>query len=76
MMHVSALKLHITTAALALLISLLVMTIPARADGPIDIRKYHLAPGDKVIVTVFGQPELSGDFIVDGAGNILLPLLG
>jgi polysaccharide export outer membrane protein len=27
-------------------------------------------------VTVFGQAELSGDILVDGAGNILLPFIG
>jgi polysaccharide export outer membrane protein len=27
-------------------------------------------------VTVFGQPELSGDILVDGGGNIVLPLIG
>jgi polysaccharide biosynthesis/export protein len=37
---------------------------------------YKLAPGDKVTVTVFGQGELSGDFVIDGDGEILLPVVG
>src|SRR5262245_56784985 len=41
-----------------------------------DMRTYKLAPGDRITVTVFGQPELSGDFLVDGLGNIHLPLMG
>ena len=37
---------------------------------------YKLAPGDKIVVTVFGQPELSGDSMVDQGGNIRLPVVG
>jgi hypothetical protein len=46
---------------------------------PILLQKkgaYNLAPGDKVTVTVFGQPELSGDLLVDRAGSIMLPFIG
>ncbi len=76
MTKLSTHKARIVPAILSLLIALLAIACPARAEGPIDIRKYHLAPGDKIAITVFGQPELSGDFAVDGAGNVLLPLLG
>src|SRR5262245_60588912 len=41
-----------------------------------DMRTYKLAPGDRITITVFGQPDLSGDFLVDGAGNIQMPLIG
>jgi polysaccharide export outer membrane protein len=41
-----------------------------------DMRAYKLAPGDRITVTVFGQPDLSGDFVIDGAGNIQMPLIG
>ena len=37
---------------------------------------YHLAPGDNLTIVVFDQPQLSGDFIVDGGGAVLLPLVG
>jgi polysaccharide biosynthesis/export protein len=46
----------------------------ALADG--DIRDYRLEPGDRINVTIFGHTELSGDLLVDGVGNILLPLVG
>src|SRR5262245_8341155 len=47
------------------------------AVGPVgDMRAYKLAPGDRITVTVFGQPDLSGDFRIDGAGNIQMPLIG
>lgn len=35
---------------------------------------YRLAPGDRITVTVFGQPELSGDVLIDDAGTISIPL--
>lgn len=36
---------------------------------------YTLGPADKVKVTVFGEPDLSGEYVVDGSGNISLPLI-
>ena len=36
---------------------------------------YVLGPGDKVRVTVFGQEDLSGEFDVDAAGMLSLPLI-
>lgn len=38
--------------------------------------EYRLGPGDKLKLTVFGEADLSGDFTVDGAGFIRLPLVG
>jgi polysaccharide biosynthesis/export protein len=35
---------------------------------------YRLAPGDRITVTVFGQPELSGDVVIDDAGTVSIPL--
>jgi len=37
---------------------------------------YTLGPGDKVRVTIFGEQDLSGDYQLDGNGNIRLPLVG
>jgi len=36
---------------------------------------YTLDSGDKLRVTVFGQPDLSGEFAVDGSGMIAIPLI-
>lgn len=36
---------------------------------------YVLGPGDKVRITVFGQEDLSGEFDVDAAGMLSLPLI-
>lgn len=37
---------------------------------------YTLGSSDKLRVTVFGHPDLSGEFEVDGTGAISLPLIG
>src|SRR5277367_5646053 len=37
---------------------------------------YRLDTGDKVKVTVYGEDDLSGEFDVDGSGNVRLPLIG
>ena len=37
---------------------------------------YHLAPGDHLMIEVYDQPQLSGEFIIDGGGGVLLPLAG
>lgn len=38
--------------------------------------EYRLAPGDRLKIVVFDQEQLSGEFIVDGSGGILLPVVG
>jgi polysaccharide biosynthesis/export protein len=38
--------------------------------------EYRLAPGDRLKIVVFDQEQLSGDFIVDETGGILLPVVG
>lgn len=44
---------------------------------PVDANEpYHLGPGDKVRITVFGQPTLTGEYTVTGAGDIAFPLVG
>lgn len=37
---------------------------------------YTLGNGDQLRITVFGQPDLSGQFEVDGTGAISMPLIG
>lgn len=37
---------------------------------------YRLGSGDQVRVIVFGEEDLSGEFVVDGAGMVSLPLVG
>lgn len=37
---------------------------------------YTLGSGDRLKVTVFGEPDLSREFQIDGSGNISFPLIG
>jgi polysaccharide export outer membrane protein len=43
---------------------------------PASQPEYRLAPGDHIKVSVFDQEQLSGDFVLDGAGKVLLPIIG
>ena len=66
-------------AALTRLLTLVLIGVTASAISQAasgDMRSHKLAPGDRIMVTVFGQAELSGDFPIDGAGNIQMPLVG
>jgi polysaccharide export outer membrane protein len=37
---------------------------------------YRLGSGDRVRITIFGQPELTGEYSVDGGGQMSFPLVG
>lgn len=41
-----------------------------------DLEAYRLGPGDKLKVTIFGHPQESGEFEIDGLGFVAYPLLG
>jgi protein involved in polysaccharide export with SLBB domain len=47
----------------------------AAGSGATDAQ-YRISAGDKLNIVVFGQEDVSGDFQVDGGGNITMPLLG
>ena len=47
----------------------------SNADAEQDL-EYTLGSGDKLRATVFGHPDLSGQFLVDGSGKISFPLIG
>lgn len=48
---------------------------PKPAGAP-DLSAYRLGIGDRVRVSVFGEPDLSLDADVDASGNMSYPLLG
>ena len=48
----------------------------AEAPMPPDESTYQIGAGDKIRVTVFRHPDLSGEFQLDGAGNFAMPLIG
>jgi len=57
----------------ALCLAILMLPTPLQAEDASG-RDYRLAPGDRIMVTIFGQPELSGDLVIDGGGTITIPL--
>jgi len=52
------------------------MPPPTREDLLLQQRSYLIGPQDKVIVDVYGVPELSKTIQVDASGTIALPLVG
>lgn len=55
-------------------------TAPGQAPGQSAALKaddsYRLGSGDRVRITVYGQPELTGEYAVDGSGQMSYPLVG
>lgn len=52
-------------------------TPPASAGGTVNASgEYRLGNGDGIKVTVFNEPNLSGNFNVDGQGSIAMSLIG
>jgi polysaccharide export outer membrane protein len=52
---------------------------PVVSETPVSTAQsmdYLLGAGDKVRVTVYGEPTLSGEFFVTGSGLMSLPLIG
>jgi polysaccharide export outer membrane protein len=45
-------------------------------NGVTSAPGYKLGEGEKVRITVFNEPQLSGAFAIDGSGQIALPLIG
>lgn len=55
-------------------------TPKASESGPghdgVHSAEYRLGSGDKLKIVVFGHQDVSGEFVVDGSGNIAMPLIG
>jgi len=74
---------HFSTLALiaVILLAVIASEIPNQAEAQNSPKSaqsnttYRLDSGDKVRVTVFGQPDLSGEFEIDGGGGLSLPLI-
>jgi len=41
-----------------------------------DLKGYALGAGDKLRITVYNEPDLSGEFEVNGQGFVSVPLIG
>ena len=51
-------------------------TLNAVAAESMTTREYRLGSGDEVRIIVFDEPDLSGEFVVDGDGMVSFPLIG
>jgi len=61
--------------ALPLAVSAAPAAAPAASQPSLD-EGYKLGSGDKLRVMVFGENDLGGEYVVDGAGFISPPLIG
>jgi polysaccharide export outer membrane protein len=53
----------------------IVQSASLSAHAASSAQGYRLAPGDRINVTVHDQPDLSGEYLVDGTGEIQVPLI-
>ncbi|HLI14225.1 MAG TPA: polysaccharide biosynthesis/export family protein [Alphaproteobacteria bacterium] len=51
-------------------------TGPANQTPGQQVPGYRLGSGDHVQITVFGQKDLTGEYLVDGTGMLSFPLVG
>lgn len=65
-------KRALKTLWLVIIAAPLLWAVAAQAGAP----EYRLGSGDQIVVTVFGQEDLSGEFTLDGEGRIAMPLIG
>ena len=54
------------------------MSLTATGNGSGDRAPadYRLGPNDRTRIIVYGQPNLTGEFVLDGNGNLAFPLIG
>jgi polysaccharide export outer membrane protein len=45
-------------------------------SSEVSVPEYRLGPGDQIRITVFNEPELTGQFVVGAQGSIAYPLVG
>jgi polysaccharide export outer membrane protein len=63
-------------AMLAVFVAVLLVQLGSALAQQYTSEAYRITAGDKIAITVFGQPELSGEFILDQSGNLRLPIVG
>jgi polysaccharide export outer membrane protein len=75
-------KLTVTVAAATMIIPLLSgcasdrVAPLASAGSAADLGNYHLGSGDKLRITVYNEPALTGEYSVTPAGAVAFPLIG
>jgi protein involved in polysaccharide export with SLBB domain len=51
-------------------------TVAKDTAASVNTEDYKLGAGDKVHIVVFGENDLTGDYDVDGSGNVRMSLIG
>ncbi len=51
-------------------------TFAPTPEGATEPAEYRLGPGDQLRITVFNEPDLTGQFVVGSQGAIAYPLVG
>jgi protein involved in polysaccharide export with SLBB domain len=49
---------------------------PLTAEETVPSGDYQLGPGDKLVISVFNQEDLTGEYAINGAGRISMPFIG
>ena len=60
----------------ALFLGVALILLSARIAPADDTKGYTLGAGDKLRITVYNEPDLSGEFEVNGQGVLSVPLIG
>lgn len=50
--------------------------VPASTTAIVADDNYRLGAGDKMKITVYDEPDLTGEFLVGGSGEVQFPLIG
>lgn len=67
---------HAATSAMTCLIVAAVLVLMTAVQGLAQSSGYELGRGDRLRINVFGEPDLSGEFEIDGSGSLSMPLIG
>ena len=67
---------HILLGTLCLLFCSLFSTLLFAENALSTDNSYRLGSGDKLKITIFNQEDMTGEYTVDGTGNVSLPLVG
>ena len=46
------------------------------AEETVQSGGYQLGPGDKLVISVFNQEDLTGEYAINGAGRFFMPFIG
>lgn len=68
--------LRIAIVAAAFHLSACAGSLPPPGSAAYQPTEYHLAAGDRLRITVFGEDTLSREYVVSSAGDLSFPLLG